>query len=300
MSRPISVQVCCVSRSRMTEAAWLAALAIESAEPLFSGARRAASAGARRLGVGVDRAPGDEQRLEAVERLARAAHRRLGIDGAGAQAAHEAQRRLGAFEIAAEPEQIVGRPARQIAEQPRDMRTSRGSAAARRCRRACRRAPTRRRIRRPRPSTPRARPACRRRGRSRRASPSSRPASPRHRRAARKGAARAFRSPSAAWWRAAPPPARRNRARAARWRSSAPRVRASASSEPTATRRFSSPRALSPKALAIEICSKLSSTRARSPRLAAPPGRDIGHLQRLGRSAARRGAAGRRASPAIR
>ena len=39
------------------------------------------------------------------------------VDRAGAQHAHEPQRRLGAFEIAAEPEQIVGRPARQVAEQ---------------------------------------------------------------------------------------------------------------------------------------------------------------------------------------
>ena len=62
----------------------------------------------------------DEQALQSLDRLARAVHRRVGIDRARAEAAHEPQRRLLALEIAAEPEQIVGGSARQIAEHAHD------------------------------------------------------------------------------------------------------------------------------------------------------------------------------------
>ncbi len=44
----------------------------------------------------------------------------IGVDHAPGEAADQPQRRFGAFQIAAEPEQIVGGAARQIAHEPAD------------------------------------------------------------------------------------------------------------------------------------------------------------------------------------
>ena len=46
--------------------------------------------------------------------------RRIGVDGARAQTAQQSERRLLALEIAAEPEEIVGGAARQVAEHAHD------------------------------------------------------------------------------------------------------------------------------------------------------------------------------------
>ena len=70
-------------------------------------------------------APGDQQPPQPIDRLALAQALRLGVRRLGfgepvAQAAHDAQHRLGALEIAPHPEQIVGGAAGQIAEHAHD------------------------------------------------------------------------------------------------------------------------------------------------------------------------------------
>src|SRR5271156_3743941 len=57
---------------------------------------------------------------------------RVGIDSTRAEAAHQPQRRLLTFEIAAKPEEIVGRAARQVAEHADDAHSFRGGQQARR------------------------------------------------------------------------------------------------------------------------------------------------------------------------
>ena len=69
----------------------------------------------------VQGAPGDQKSLQTVQGLASAVERGLGVHQAGAQAAHQTQGGLGALEIAAEPEQIVGGSAGQVADDPPDL-----------------------------------------------------------------------------------------------------------------------------------------------------------------------------------
>ena len=66
-------------------------------------------------------APGKQQMLQLGERLAGPVDGGVGVHQAGAQTSCEAQGRLGALEIATEPEQVVGRPARQVAEDAADL-----------------------------------------------------------------------------------------------------------------------------------------------------------------------------------
>ena len=217
---------------------------------------------------------------------------RVGIDRAIAEAAHQPQRRLLAFEIAAEPEQIVGRAARQIAEQAHDAHLLRRGQQARRLDRACRRAPRRRRIRRLRPSRPRARRLDRKCGRSRPASRASRRASRPHRRAARRGAARAGPSPIAASSTGARSPGRHSRRRARRClRPGAPRSASLEFGRRSGCAGRQSRERWSLNAPAMATSSSRASTCSRSARLAAPPGGDVRHDAAPRRSAVARGSA---------
>ena len=81
----------------------------------------------------LDAAPGDQQPQQALDGLALVQPsprpRRLRLGETIAKAAHDAQHRLGAFEIAPHPEQIIGGAAWQIAEHAHDAARLRRAAA---------------------------------------------------------------------------------------------------------------------------------------------------------------------------
>ena len=82
------------------------AVVVEAVEGRIGLCRRALAAAALR------RAPGHQQVRQPADGAA-AAGDRVGIDQPAEQRAHKPQRRLAALQIAPEPEQVVGRPARQ-------------------------------------------------------------------------------------------------------------------------------------------------------------------------------------------
>ena len=79
--------------------------------------------GARRQihGLGRRSAPGDEHALQPLDGLPRTLHGRVRVHDAPAEGPDDAQGRLGAFQIAAEPEEIVGGAAGQVAEHAQDL-----------------------------------------------------------------------------------------------------------------------------------------------------------------------------------
>ena len=110
-----NVQKSADNLSRMLDAVRRASRTKSMTEPGASSpckASLAISKGAPRMLL-VHGARGGQKLLQAVQRLPGAMQGGFGIHQARAQAAHQAQGDPGAFEIAAEPEEIVGGAARQ-------------------------------------------------------------------------------------------------------------------------------------------------------------------------------------------